>query len=70
MMSGANTPQGMPEPREGIQLQVLKKSDGAWLIETLQNTLTIPERPFPTSQLYPESPMVLKTIGSWLRHPC
>ena len=48
-MSGANTPQGMPEPREGIQLQVLKKSDGAWLIETLQNTLTIPERPFPTS---------------------
>jgi len=34
-------------PREGIQLQVLRKSGGGWLIESFQNTNSIPERPFP-----------------------
>ena len=46
-MEGFHTPPGMPEPREGIQLQVLRKSAGRWLIESFQNTNAIPERPFP-----------------------
>lgn len=47
-MTGARTPPGMPEPREGIQLQILKKSAGKWLIASFQNTNSVPERPFPT----------------------
>ena len=47
-MTGAKTPAGIPEPREGIQLQVLKKSRGNWLIASFQNTNSVPERPFPT----------------------
>src|ERR1700753_172671 len=30
-MSGAKTPPGMPEPKEGIQTQVLQKVAGRWL---------------------------------------
>lgn len=48
-MRGAKTPPGMPEPRQGIQLQVLKKHASHWMIEAFQNTSTIPEVPFPTS---------------------
>lgn len=48
-MSGARTPPGMPEPREGIQTLVLSKTAGQWLIAGLQNTLSLPERPFPTA---------------------
>jgi len=48
-MIGAKTPPGLPEPREGIQLQILKKSGGKWLIASFQNTISIPERPFPTN---------------------
>ena len=47
-MTGAKMPPGMPEPREGIQLQVLKRISGKWLIANFQNTNSIPERPFPT----------------------
>jgi len=46
-MTGARTPPGMPEPRQGIQVQVLKKVRGNWLIYSFQNTNSIPERPFP-----------------------
>ena len=46
-MVGARTPPGMPEPRQGIQLQVLKKTGGKWLIASFQNTNSVPERPFP-----------------------
>jgi uncharacterized protein (TIGR02246 family) len=48
-MTGARTPPGMPEPRQGIQLQVLTKQNGEWLIASFQNTSSIPEFPFPTS---------------------
>ena len=47
-MTGAKTPAGIPEPRQGIQLQVLKKSGADWLIASFQNTNSVPERPFPT----------------------
>jgi uncharacterized protein (TIGR02246 family) len=47
-MTGAKTPPGIPEPRQGIQLQVLKKSGHEWLIASFQNTNSVPERPFPT----------------------
>jgi len=46
-MEGARPPPGGPEPREGIQIQVLQKTKGHWLIVSLQNTSGIPERPFP-----------------------
>jgi uncharacterized protein (TIGR02246 family) len=47
-MTGAKTPPGIPEPRRGIQLQVLKKSGHEWMIASFQNTNSVPERPFPT----------------------
>ena len=46
-LEGSHAPPGMPEPREGIQLQVLRKAAGQWLIESFQNTNAITERPFP-----------------------
>lgn len=46
-MTGAKTPPGMPEPRQGIQIQVLQKKAGHWLIQNFQNTNAVPERPFP-----------------------
>jgi uncharacterized protein (TIGR02246 family) len=46
-MSGAKTPPGIPEPRKGIQTQVLQKQAGKWLIASFQNTNAIPETPFP-----------------------
>jgi len=47
-MTGAKAPPGMPEPREGIEIQILQKTAGHWLIESFQNTSGIPERPFPS----------------------
>ena len=47
-MAGSRMPPGMPEPGQGIQLQVLQKSAGQWLIASFQNTNSVPERPFPT----------------------
>lgn len=46
-MTGARTPPQIPEPRQGIQLQVLKKQGGKWLITSFQNTNSVPEAPFP-----------------------
>jgi hypothetical protein len=39
--------------QKGIQLQVLKKSAGKWLIASFQNTSSVPERPFPTGPIAP-----------------
>jgi len=47
-MTGARTPPGIPEPKEGIQTQVLRKTAGRWLIAAFQNTNALPEMPFPT----------------------
>ena len=47
-MEGSKTPPGIPEPREGIQIQVLQKRDSAWRIAAFQNTSSLPETPFPT----------------------
>jgi uncharacterized protein (TIGR02246 family) len=46
-MEGAKTPTGIPEPRQGIQTQVLRKQAGTWLIAAFQNTNSVPETPFP-----------------------
>jgi uncharacterized protein (TIGR02246 family) len=46
-MTGARTPAGMQEPREGIQTLVFTKDSGRWLIAAFQNTHSVPERPFP-----------------------
>ena len=46
-MTGAKAPPGIPEPRQGIQTQVLQKQKGKWLIAAFQNTNSIPERAFP-----------------------
>jgi uncharacterized protein (TIGR02246 family) len=46
-MTGARTPPGVPEPKQGIEIQVLKKQQGKWLILSFQNTTSIPEVPFP-----------------------
>jgi uncharacterized protein (TIGR02246 family) len=47
-MVGARTPAAIPEPRQGIQLQVLEKRAGRWLIASFQNTNSVPETAFPT----------------------
>ncbi|MDH5302784.1 MAG: SgcJ/EcaC family oxidoreductase [Gammaproteobacteria bacterium] len=48
ILDGAKVPPGAPAPpREGIQIQVLRKIDGAWLIASFQNTNSVPETPFP-----------------------
>jgi len=47
-MEGARTPPSGPEPREGIQIQILQKTAGHWLIQSFQNTNAVPERPFPS----------------------
>jgi uncharacterized protein (TIGR02246 family) len=46
-MVGARTPAGIPEPRNGIQTQILHKHKGKWLIAAFQNTNSVPEIPFP-----------------------
>jgi uncharacterized protein (TIGR02246 family) len=46
-MTGAKTPPGIPEPKQGIQSQVLQKKSGHWLIQAFQNTNGVPETPFP-----------------------
>ena len=47
-MSGAKMPPGVPEPRQGTQMQVLRKQGGKWLIAAFQNTNSVPEAPFPS----------------------
>jgi len=47
-MKGALAPSGgAAPPQQGIQLQVLVRSQDGWRIASLQNTNSIPERPFP-----------------------
>src|SRR5450755_4641626 len=46
-MTGAKAPPGIPEPKVGIQSQVLQKKLGHWLIQAFQNTNGVPETPFP-----------------------
>ena len=47
-LDGAKAPPGAPAPpRTGIQLQVLTKQSGRWLIASFQNTNSFPETPFP-----------------------
>jgi uncharacterized protein (TIGR02246 family) len=46
-MTGARTPPPIPEPRAGLQTQVLRKSAGRWRIAAFQNTSALPEMPFP-----------------------
>ena len=47
-LDGAKAPPGAPAPpRHGVQLQVLSKQSGRWLIASFQNTNSIPETPFP-----------------------
>lgn len=53
-MVGAKTPKGIPEPRQGIQTQVLQRQAGQWLIASFQNTHAVPEVPFPTGP--PDAP--------------
>jgi uncharacterized protein (TIGR02246 family) len=59
-MVGAKAPPGIPEPREGIQLQVLKKAAGRWLIASFQNTNSVPELVFPTGPVVPGASSVPK----------
>lgn len=47
-MTGAQSPPGEPvPPHEGIQVQVLVRSEDGWRIASFQNTNSRPERPFP-----------------------
>jgi uncharacterized protein (TIGR02246 family) len=46
-MVGAKTPPNTPEPREGIQLQILTKQVGGWLIASCQNTNSVSVLPLP-----------------------
>jgi uncharacterized protein (TIGR02246 family) len=48
VMEGAKAPPGAPQPpRQGIQLQILRKEPAGWRIISFQNTNSIPEAPFP-----------------------
>jgi hypothetical protein len=55
-MTGYKVPPGLPEPREGIEVQVLRKQADQWLIESFQNTNGIPERPFPSGPMPAAAP--------------
>ena len=47
-MEGAKAPPGAPAPpRQGVELLVLSKESGRWLIASFQNTNSVPETPFP-----------------------
>jgi hypothetical protein len=46
-MAGAKAPANMPEPREGIQLQILTKQAGSWLIASFQTTNSVAVTPPP-----------------------
>lgn len=47
-MDGAKAPPGSPAPpRQGIELQILRKAQDGWRIVSFQNTNSTPEVPFP-----------------------
>jgi len=48
-MVGAKTPPNVPEPREGIQLQILTKQADGWLIASFQNTNSVTATPPPAT---------------------
>jgi uncharacterized protein (TIGR02246 family) len=52
-MTGARTPSGLPVPQQGIQTHLLQKQHGQWLIAAFQNTLSVPEMPFPKGSVMP-----------------
>ncbi|HEV3392043.1 MAG TPA: SgcJ/EcaC family oxidoreductase [Chthoniobacterales bacterium] len=54
-MTGARTPAGIPVPQQGIQTHTLQKQDGQWLIAAFQNTLSVPEMPFPKGPVAPSA---------------
>jgi uncharacterized protein (TIGR02246 family) len=54
-MTGARTPAGLPVPQQGIQTHVLQKQNGQWLIAAFQNTLSVPEMPFPKGPVAPQT---------------
>ena len=53
-MTGARTPAGIPVPEQGIQTHVLQKKGDQWLIAAFQNTLSVPEMPFPKAPVAPQ----------------
>ena len=46
-MVGAKPPPNMPEPREGIQLQILTKQASGWVIASFQSTNSVATTPPP-----------------------
>lgn len=47
-LNGAKVPPGAAAPpRQGIQLQIMRKTEGKWLIASFQNTNSSPETQFP-----------------------
>ncbi len=54
-MTGARTPRGIPEPREGIQTLVFTKQARSWLIAGFQNTNSVPEQPIPSGPPAPSA---------------
>ena len=41
-MTGAAMPAGRPQPKQGIQILVVRKQTGQWLIDAFQNTNALP----------------------------
>jgi uncharacterized protein (TIGR02246 family) len=54
-MTGAKTPAGIPVPQQGIETHTLQKQNGQWLLAAFQNTLAVPEMPFPIGPLAPNA---------------